>query len=398
MDDDAKATAISTQLLGPAGAALVPAFTQGADAVRKLSAELRENVALNAEEAARLDDVGDALARGAKKWTAMKMGLGVALLPVLESLSAAFENVSKWLLRMTKETQGLWTVIGAVGAAFTGRFVAGMITFAAKTEKGSMALKAFGGALRSATSFALRFVAPLLVLEDFLTFLSGGESVFGKAMEGIFGEGGATEAREKLLAWFKEIQTVITEQLLPAFTSIASSELFKGSAEKALNGIVSVLNAIGVALATNKERADALAESLRKNMSAIGLGPSSEERDQALKDGLAGNRKELSGPEKLARKVMTGIFGDPLADPKVRANQDRNRDLLTEKQMMLEGVVPSPATPPVPGVSSNVTLNDQRKIEVSVGSSDKPGEVGRATAGAVDLQLTKDRRQIMQAL
>ncbi len=172
MDDDAKATAIATQLLGPAGMGLVPAFNKGADAVRKLSAEMKENVSLNAEEAARLDDVGDALARGQKKWTALKTRAIVTLLPVLEAVARAFERGSKWILRMAKETQGFLTVVGGVGAAGLLRFAFSIGSWAAKTVKGREALQLFGTSLRSAAGFALKLIAPLLIIEDFLTFLA----------------------------------------------------------------------------------------------------------------------------------------------------------------------------------------------------------------------------------
>jgi hypothetical protein len=51
MTDDTKASAIATQLLGPAGLALVPAFEAGGDAVRKFLAVAKENVSISTEDA-----------------------------------------------------------------------------------------------------------------------------------------------------------------------------------------------------------------------------------------------------------------------------------------------------------------------------------------------------------
>lgn len=395
MDDDAKATAIAVQLLGPAGAGLVPAFNNGAEAVRKLSAEMKENVALNAEEAARLDDVGDALTRGSKKWTAMKMRLGVALLPVLELVANGFEKLSKWLLRMTKETQGLLMVLGGVGLAGLVRFVAGMLSFASKTQQGQMALKTFGGSLRSAAGFAFRFLMPLLLIEDFLTFLAGGKSVFGRAFEEIFGPGGAKSVREGILAALTAVGTYINETLLPAVRGLVDNDLFRGVAKTALDGILSVLNLIGFALADNAEKAQKMADAFQKN----GGGPSAQERDQAIKEGLPENRKPLTEGQGLVRRVVTGFLGDPLNDPVVKANADANAKREEQRRLALDGVVASPAAPPQPGGSSKVvTLNDQRKIEVNVGPGTQPGAMGRAVGGAVQGALQVDQRQVLQSV
>lgn len=395
MEDDAKATAIATQLLGPAGAALVPAFNQGADAVRKLSVELKENVALNAAEAARLDDVGDALARGTKKWAAIKMRIGVMMLPVLEAVSNGYEKVSKWALRMVKETKVLQTaVIGLVSMGLTrGAFALG--GWVVKAYKAGEALKLFRAGLSSATSFALRFVAPLLVIEDFLTFLSGGKSLFGEAMNEVFGEGGAKKAREGILAAFSEIATFVNETLAPAFRGLVDNDLFKGTAKTALDLVLGALNAIGFALSTNTEKANELAKALSQRW---GIGPSADERDNALKEGLPGNRKEASGPAQFARKVVTGIFGDPLADPKVRANAEENRAKFEANRKMIENVIPPPTVPRPSGATSNINLIDQRKLEVNVGPNATPGATGRAVAGAVSVELVKDKRQTYQAI
>jgi hypothetical protein len=58
------------------------------------------------------------------------------------------------------------------------------------------ALGGFGSALRIVGGFALRTLAPLLALEDFLVFLAGGESVTGELVDEIFGEGSEAKAQE----------------------------------------------------------------------------------------------------------------------------------------------------------------------------------------------------------
>lgn len=397
MEDDAKATAIATQLLGPAGMGLVPAFNSGAEAVRKLSAEMKENVSLNAEEAARLDDVGDALTRGQKKWTALKQRAIVTLLPVLEALASGFEKVSKWVLRMAKETSVLQTLFSLVAAGGLFRIVTLFTSWVSRVGGARAALAVFGQGLQTAAGIAFRFLLPLLLIEDFLTFLSGGKSVFGRAFEEVFGPGGAQSVREGILAVLNEIQAVLGGSLLGALKSIGESELFKGAAKVAAEGVLAVLHAIGLALADNTTKAEAMANALRKNLEAIGVAPSKDQQQKTLEGGAA-PRADESGFAAKARGALTSVFGDPFADPNSGASKDlaRNNAILAQRRMQQDGIVPSPAAPP--SAKAAVNLTDNRKIEVNVGANGTPGATGRAVAGAVGGELTKDRRQTLNAL
>ncbi len=399
MDDDAKATAIAVQLLGPAGAGLVPAFNNGAEAVRRLSAEMKENVALNAEEAARLDEVGDALTRGTKKWTALKTRAIVAILPLLEKAASVFESVSKWILRMGKETKILQTLFAAFAAGGLFRLVTMLGAWVVRVGGARAALAIFAGGLRTAAGFAFRFLMPLLLIEDFLTFLAGGKSVFGRAFEEIFGPGGAKSVREGILAALTEVGAFINTTLLPAIRGIVDNELFKGGAKLALDGILSVLNLIGFALADTDAKAAALAETFRKNAESLGLAPSKEQVAASVTQGLPENRKPMTEGEGLARRAMVAVFGDPLKDnPAVKANQAANEAKLAQLRGKPGDFVGPPVAPTGPAARGPITINDQRKIDISVGDSSKPGAVGRAVGAAADGALTKDRRQTLNAV
>ena len=404
MDDDAKATAIATQLLGPAGMGLVPAFNQGADAVRKLSIELRENVALNAEEAARLDDVGDALARGQKKWKALKDRLVVAFLPVLEAVSGAFEKVSKWFLRMTKDTKILQAALGSFAGLGLARLLTMFTAWIARVGGARAAMALLGQGLRTGAAAAARFVLPLLFIEDFLTFLAGGKSVFGRAFEEIFGAGGAKSAREGILKVFQEIGAVIRDEVLPVIREIAQNPFVTTVGKVALETFLGLLNLIGLAFANDSERIDELGSRFLKNTAAMSdaidglinklkefLGLSSDEpRITKAPDRLSPQTEALAAQSPWFRdqpdQSKTGFFGEPLRSPEeIRAN--------------IANGAPAASVPGAKsGAAGPVTLNDQRKIEVNVTSSENPGAVGRAAAGAVGTQLNKDRRQTLAAV
>lgn len=411
MEDDAKATAIATQLLGPAGMGLVPAFNQGAAAVRKLSAEMKENVALNAEEAARLDDVGDALTRGQKKWTALKTRAIVALLPVLEAVSGAFEKTSKWILRMAKETETIHTIILAVTAGGLFRLVTLLGSWIVRVGGARAALALFGQGLQTAASFAFRFLLPLLLIEDFLTFLAGGKSVFGRAFEEIFGPGGAQSVRDGILAVLTEVKDVLSGGIIGALTSIGTSEFFKGGAKIAAEGILAVLHAIGLALADNTEKAEALAKALRKNLEALGVAPTEEGQQKTLDAGrpedLGGAKREAPKERGFLQRAAAAVFGDSSTSPGAQADVLRNQAIAARMRQETAphaggaiGPLALPNVVPVAPVAAKapVTLTDNRKIEVNVGTNATPGATGRAVGGAVDAELTKDRRQTLNAL
>lgn len=400
LDDDAKASALAVQLLGPAGAALVPAFNGGAAAVRKLSADLRENVALNAEEAERLDDVGDALGRGVKKWTAIKARIAVMMLPVLEAVANGFEKVSKWTLRMVKETSTLQTIAASLAGVGLFRVVTMLGAWVTKVGGARAALALLSGGLRAAALTTLQFVAPLLILEDFLTFLAGGKSVFGRAMEEIFGEGGAKSAREGILKTFSDLSKILQEQVMPVIKAIADNPFVNGALKVAGETLLGILNLIGIAFAKDSDKIDELGSRFLTNTNAIG---------DAI-DGLISKMKEFLGlgeetptfdaPEltekskalaakstwfadKPAPKNFAEMFGAPrTGGPVPRA----------------AGPVPVPSAASMPGAQGStktINLTDQSKIEINVDSS---GKIGREVAKVLEAPLEKNRKQVLHAM
>ena len=400
MEDDAKATAIATQLLGPAGMGLVPAFNEGADAIRKLSIEMKENVALNAAEAAALDDVGDALTRGEKKWTALKTRAIVALLPLLTTMANAFEAVSKWVLRMAKETAILQTILLAITGGALFRLVTLLGAWVTSAGGARAALAVLGQGLRTVAAFAWEFILPMLLIEDFLTFLKGGKSVFGDAMNAIFGDGGADEKRKQLLAFFKDIGAAASSLATP-LAAIAGSELFKGVAKLALEGILAVLNAIGLALADNTERAEKLAASLGANL-GMTKADTQAVLDAGRPEDLGGAKRDAPEQKGFAQKAAELFFGDPSKGAASQADAARNAAIAARMRQETAphagGLIGPVGLPTAPPAAKAVTLTDNRKIEVTVGGNATPAATGRATAGAIDATLTKDRRQTLNAL
>jgi hypothetical protein len=202
--------------------------------------------------------------------------------------------------------------------------------------------------LRGLGSVVLRTVLPFLLLEDAVGFLTGDDSLLGEALDKLFGSGTAETARKEILEWFTSVKNVVANDLLPALTSIGESGLFKGAARGALDAVLAVLRAIGLALTDDADKAKELAKALQKNLHALGLAPSEEEVDQQVTAGLPENRKPPSEGESTFRKAFTSVFGDPLDDPALKANDEHNRQVLANRRLGEDGVVPAPAAAPLP--------------------------------------------------
>jgi hypothetical protein len=404
LDDDAKASALSVQLLGPAGAALVPAFNKGAVAVRQLTAELRENVSLNAEEVDRLDAVGKAVERGTKKWKALKDRVVVALLPLLQKLAAGFEKVSKWILRMAKETQTLQAIFAALAGLGIARLITLFGAWVVKVGGARAAMLLLGNGLRAAAVAAARFVLPLLLIEDFFTFLAGGKSLFGRAFEEIFGSGGAQKAREEILAAFQAIGRVLREEVAPIIKEIATNPFFTGAVAGAVSVVLSLLNLIGMAFTDDIKKLDELGERFFQNSARItnlidGLIAKVKELGQAIANVVSENLPKIANAASYVVPGGLGVrTGISVAQKVGGWFSDKVRDVKNFASGPGIPHVPMGGTPMAPSSSKAVNLTDQRKIEINVGANSAPGAVGRAVGGAVDGALIKDRRQTLNAL
>lgn len=122
-------------------------------------------------------------------------GLG-PLLPHLIDLSQSLVEGAKATIPMVKgfvrfirETKALQAVLAVLSAKGLSVVVQGFLGW----------VKSMGG-LRSILLRVLplvwKFIAPMLILEDFLVFLAGGESAFGKVLDNVFGKGTAQKVRD----------------------------------------------------------------------------------------------------------------------------------------------------------------------------------------------------------
>lgn len=333
IQDPAKRTAVVMDLFGRSGARLLPLLSEGPEGIKKLRAEVGELGATfdsafldNAQE---VNDNVDRLKLGFRGLAIQVIG---PMLPELVELTHGAIAVSKGFVAWIKQTN---------------------VTRGVVTALGIKALPLVIGGLKTLGSVALRTVAPFLLLEDAVGFLAGDDSVIGEALDKIFGSGTGDAARKELLQWFTDVKNVVVNDLAPALQAVTESPLFKGAAKGALDAILAVLRAIGLALTDDAEKAQGLLKALRGNLHALGLAPTEEEVSQDVEAGRPENRKPLTGTESFVRKAFTSVFGDPLEDPALKAEDARNRAILAKRKAaplpsdyVVNQFAPSPAQNP----------------------------------------------------
>lgn len=192
--DTTKRTAATMALFGKSGNELAPLLLEGSKGIAKLRAEVGD-LGASFDEAFLKDaqEVNDNVDRLKLGFKGLAIQVLSAVLPAITQFSAqavkAIKGVVSWV-RSTKLIQ----------AALLGLTSGGIY----KLLTSLPALIARFGGLRVILGrlalFVLRFIAPLLILEDILVFLAGGKSAIGRGLDAAFGPGTA-----------KNIQNLVAE-------------------------------------------------------------------------------------------------------------------------------------------------------------------------------------------
>ncbi len=149
------------------------------DGVRAAGAELDKDFA---ERQKTFANIGDLLGN---VWLQAIKRLKPAFTPVIDML----ERIVHWVGEWVKDGSSLNAIITAAIIAV------GLLT------------AALAPLILSAIATATPFVLLFLLLEDFITFMRGGDSITGRFFEQIFGEGGAEKAR----AWVESVWDKLKE-------------------------------------------------------------------------------------------------------------------------------------------------------------------------------------------
>lgn len=235
--DAAKANA-AIDIFGRQGKELLPLLKEGAaglDAYRKRFRELGGGY--DKEAIAASDDFGDSQKELATAVKSVGGEVAKRLLPWLTKLHKAGALVVGAFASFAKQSKVIEVLLGSL-ATLSGGLAAKLI---------SSVVPALWAMAAPFLLAAAKATALYLVLEDIYYFLTGGESVLGDIIDGIFGKGASLETVETLKVIWRSIADAIKEayQWVTSITrgidealaaSARAGERFFGTAKPAIAG------------------------------------------------------------------------------------------------------------------------------------------------------------------
>lgn len=194
--DPAKRTQVVMDLFGKSGARLLPLFSEGTKGIAKLRAEVQElGGAFDESFLEQSQEVNDNIDR-------MKLGFKGLAIQVLSAVLPSIVKFTQEAVRLTKSFIGWIKGTKLIQTALVALTGVGIV----KLARAIPALIARFGGLKAVLirlgRFLLRVIAPFLILEDIIVFLSGGKSAIGRGLDAAFGAGTA-----------KNIQNLIAEMV-----------------------------------------------------------------------------------------------------------------------------------------------------------------------------------------
>ena len=188
IENAGKRAAIGQEVFGRQFIKILPLITKGRDGMAELRGEL-EKLGGGFDEAfiEKSKEVEGQSARLGQVWTSLKVNLAAFLLPAVVWLTTKAITLVGVLISAVKTTESLKAAAVMLG-------VAGLAALSAL-------IGPLGAAFGMLATTVLPLIAAFVLIEDFFTFLSGGDSLIGRAIEGAFGPGAA----EKVRAWFLNV-------------------------------------------------------------------------------------------------------------------------------------------------------------------------------------------------
>jgi hypothetical protein len=338
--NETERSAIAQDLLGRSAIELKPIFAGGRAEIEKQRKALAAMNVLSDETINQADDLADS-------WKAIGPSFLSAAEPLLKLLLPALTTLTQWLFKgidvlgkWLKKTDFASVAITALGFAVATQLLPGLGLLIGLGGGAVKVLLGMAGAGAKAALSFLRMALPILAIEDFITFLRGGDSETGRLLDAVFGKGaseGTLKAINDMAAAFQSLW----QWLLGDGQGEAAKSLFKEMSE----GINLIINDLLHLLGIGKGGLNGPLKS-----DGNGAGPL---------DSLIGKAGDLG----------TSLFKDV---PGTVAYNETH------------GTIPTPGGtgqygPPAPPV----TIGD-RTVNITMGPSATAGDVGRAVGGELD--------------
>lgn len=350
--NETQRSALAQDLLGRSAQELKPIFAGGAAAIEAQRKALGEMNVISPETIAQADELSDSWKALGPSLLASAEPLLKILIPALTQLTQlvfkGIEAFGKWL----KQTDLTSVAITALGAAVALKLLPGLELMVGLGGGATKVLLGMAGAGAKALWSFLRLALPLLAIEDFITFLRGGDSETGRLLDAVFGKGTA----EGTLQTLKDLADAFKD-LWKWMTGDGQGEKVKKLFQDIDDGIVLIAN-------------DLLAK--------LGIGKGG--LNGAIPVGQQGG--DFFGD--LGTKLFKDIPGS------VAYNETHGKTM------------PAPALPPTGfygppnaagSVQGNATTFGDTNVTVTMGPSASAGDVGNSVVSAV----TEERNRIVGA-
>ncbi len=210
--------ALGTQVFGRGFIKILPLLSQGREGMAKLREEFSELGGVMDEDfIAKSGEVNDQVKKIGVLMDGLKITIAAELLPAVKWLVLGMIDLAKPIVDVIKHSEALhafFAVLAGVGVY--------------------QALVAIIGAFKMLALYGIGLTAAFFLIEDFLTFLKGGDSEFGRMIESVFGPGSAEKVRNFIntmfSSWsnFKEKLSQIWEALKWDFEAIWKDMRFFG--------------------------------------------------------------------------------------------------------------------------------------------------------------------------
>lgn len=411
--DPAKRTQVVMDLFGKSGARLLPLFSEGTEGLKKLRAEVEElGFGFNEtflEDAQEVNDNVDRLKLGLKGLVIQGIG---PLLPGLTDFTKNAVGVVKEIVQFVKHTNILKS---------------GLILLATKgLVSAAVAGGTLGKTLLTLGRFALTTVAPLLILEDVLTFFTGGNSKTGDLLERFFGKGTSEKVRKFVADVKRSVHTLFTEltqepkrfleSMEITFNGLRNGEFWKfifgdgalaswaqfwtdlliepgnfpAKLKAALGRLLGGAPDSAPKVETEAERASPLDKIPGFTALRDRLGPGAQiDNDFRASQGLPAREGETS-PQ--VRGETSSSFLDSI--PFLKGLKDRAGpgvkvdEAFRASQAAVSPSAPTVSAPRAAPVSNSVVVNNQQRTEVTVAAG-TPAETARAVGAAASRGASK---------
>jgi len=340
MGDETKRNALAQDLLGRSALELKPLFANGAAAVAEQRKELMGLNVISHETITQADRVSDTWKGVGLRFLAATEPLLKVLLPALEKLTDWVTKGIDWFGKFLKQTDLVSVALTALGAVVALR-VLPMLELLIGLGGGAttVLLGMAGAASRALLAFA-RLAIPLLLIEDFITFLRGGDSETGRLLDAVFGKG-TSEGTLKAL-----------HDLADAFKDLWNWMLGNGQGEKVKalfteidEGIRVMLNDLLHAIGIGKGGFNG---PLKEGGDALGIGGAAER----LGDNWFGKPQTMAAPATAATSPAPGSA----APVHIEANGDRN---------VTVNIAGTNATPQALAGAASKALDDDRNALIA---------------------------------